>query len=98
MNADEATESAKAIPYPLGMPKEDRPAADREYRKAVSEVEAKFKDWLAREYAPWLAKETQDMIWRKAWADGHAHGYWEVENHYMDLADFAEDVVNQNKE
>ena len=104
MNAAEAEAAVKAIPYPRRAPGKTKAehaenlVQRAEYYKAISEVEGKFRNWLAREYAPWLAKETQDLIWAKAWEYGHSHGYIEVENHYADLADFAEDVVDQNKE
>lgn len=101
MNAQQAADAVKALPYPKSGDydtKEEWQAARRAYQESWGKVTQEFAEYLAATYAPWLVKQTQDMIWRKAWEDGHSSGYSEVENYYMDLASFAEDAVTQNRE
>ena len=98
LNASEATAAVNALAYPTGIKdKEERLAAHRAYREEVSKIESEFTAWLANEYAPGLPAEVQARIWSKSWEEGHAYGYSEVENHYIDNADFAEFVYNAKK-
>lgn len=93
MNALEAEAAVREIPYPEGwVNKEEYYRLRLEYNGAVGEVIEKFRDWLGDKYASEFPKEVQDLIYGKAWEDGHAHGLSEVESHYIDTVDFVEKV------
>lgn len=95
LNANEAIAAVDALTYPSGIKdRDERVAAHAEYNAATSRITGEFREWLANEYAPTMPASVQNKIWGKAWEDGHAYGYREVENHYMDLAEFAEFAFN----
>ena len=95
MNAEEATLAQKALTYPLRSEfpdMESYKAAREEHGEEVSEITGQFRDWLEFEYAGSFPTQVQDLIFHKAWEDGHSSGYFEVEGFYEDYADFAEKV------
>jgi hypothetical protein len=95
MNAEETDEAVKAIPYPEGwVNKEEYHRLRAVYQAAVGEVTGKFKAWLGDNYAGDLPQGIRDMIWGKAWEDGHSSGYYVVEQHYGDYADFASSIFH----
>lgn len=85
MNSAEAVAAARKVPYD--------PKNKKAYHEAIGKIETSFRYWLGREYAFDMNGEQQQVIWSQAWADGHASGYGDVENHYIELADFARDII-----
>jgi hypothetical protein len=102
LNAHEtiaAIDALDATNYPRDITNRDeRLAAHRAYNEAVGKIVGEFKAYLADTYASSLPTAVQDRIWSKAWEDGHASGYSEIENHYIDNADFAEFAFNAGKQ
>jgi hypothetical protein len=97
MNAREAEAAVKELTYPSRTDyssKEIWHAARRAYNEKVREIELKFREWLGNEYAASLPTQVWDKIWSKAWEHGHAYGYSDVENHYIDFAAFADEVAD----
>lgn len=98
LNANEAIAAVDALTYPSAIKdRDERVAAHAEYRAATNRITAEFREWLADEYASAMPANVQMKVWEKAWEDGHSYGYREVENHYMDLAEFAEFAFNAGK-
>lgn len=91
MNATEATEAHEKLPYPVGKGEKAR-AAREEYHEQLSEISGQFRDWLAQEYASDLPVGVQSLIFGKAWESGHSSGYYEIQGHYQEYADFAREA------
>lgn len=83
-------EKVRAVPY-------DR-ANKWAYREQVTAVDKEFKAALAKEYLPDYPEAATNHVWNMAWDMGHASGYSEVENYYMDLAILVVDVVSELEE
>lgn len=64
------------------------------YRRGEIERETKFIKELYKKYG-FVNDELNDMIYSKAYADGHAYGWSEVELHFSDLAEFAKDILTK---
>lgn len=99
MDANEITAADNALDYPFrtNFPDvESYNAARVVYYTEKSALETQFRHWLAEEYASFFPASVQDLIWGKAWADGHSSGYGDVEHHYQELAQFAEEVIREN--
>lgn len=45
---------------------------------------------------PNLSWAVFDLCFEKAWADGHAYGYNEVEYHMADVVEFANELLKAN--
>lgn len=50
-------------------------------------------DRLKQEYGFNLTDAQHALVYSKAYQDGHAYGYSEVEGHYRDLVEFAEELL-----
>ena len=97
MNATEATEAGNAVKYPYwhkGKDLEGHRVDMALYRECQREIDEQFKTWLAVTYSPNMPEAADELIWDKAWADGHHAGYHEVESHYHDYAEFATAIAN----
>lgn len=56
---------------------------------SVALVLREFSDALAEEYLPVdLSIEQRNQVFARAWETGHAYGLHEVEQEYIDLAEF----------
>lgn len=64
------------------------------YRAQVRELETQWQEWLNEEYAPFLSSQSANEIYARAWEDGHASGYSEVESIYVDLASIVQRIFN----
>lgn len=68
-----------------------KPRADRDRqaeREAGYALRIDFGVALGEEYASHLSPALRDIIFEKAWSDGHSSGYHQVESEYDDLVDF----------
>jgi len=65
-----------------------------EKRNRAKAAEAEFRNELESIYAPACSQEQRDILFAKAYADGHYAGYSAIVEHYSDLAEF---IVNFNK-
>jgi len=93
LTTEALTRAVNALHYPTRSPEFPTPEAlakGREaYRAETKRLEREWQAWLADEYAPsGLTEDQAKKIFEKAWEDGHAHGYSEVENYYISLTDF----------
>lgn len=58
-------------------------------RTAVSVVLSDFEAALAEEYLTVdLSRNQRNVLFDRAWGEGHAYGVHEVEHHYGELAEF----------
>lgn len=57
------------------------------YRARSGEIHVQFKATLAVEYLPGVPVAASDLVFARAWADGHSDGHSQVEWMYSDLAD-----------
>lgn len=85
----ETTDTAvRALPYvSYGKPGRD------EYDNAYNELIASFRTQLHQEYLPGFPSEVADLVWGKAYSDGHSSGFYEIENCYNDEADLVKSVL-----
>lgn len=62
------------------------------YHERTSALEAQWREHLREDNAPthWTTEQF-DVVFRQAWADGHASGYSEVENCLWDIVQLIED-------
>lgn len=67
----------------------------RHYNEVAREYEKEIKQSLAEEYD--LNEAEVDVIWGKAWEDGHDCGIRNVISHFYDLASFYEDLKKAHK-
>lgn len=65
-------------------------------RKANAMFNEAFKDYLAKTHGN-DNKKLMDIVYSKAYDEGHAYGFSEVENHFIDLMDFVDEIVNAIK-
>jgi hypothetical protein len=88
-----ATARAAAIPYPSTFTEEERVEARRVYTVQRAELQREFAAELADEYLSGIPRGRRasiaESVFRMAWEEGHSSGYGEVENRYIDFADFA---------
>jgi hypothetical protein len=94
MNAQEAWDAQRALGPLLKGTREER-EAERVRRSAATQVILQeFKQYLYVEHGLNLNEKQHNLVYAKAWEDGHAHGYSEVENHYIELAHFAREILD----
>lgn len=90
-----ASEAVRALIYPSARDPEARLA----YREKVNDIRGDFAKDLAEEYLPDVADNYSEQIpkavFAKAWEQGHASGFSDVENHYIDLADLVNLVITE---
>lgn len=58
----------------------------------TKEIEAEWKLWLYQDAAADLSTEASDLIFQKAWEEGHASGYEEVDNLFRELVELIRSV------
>ena len=63
------------------------------YDTGLASIESSWKEWLYQDAAPDLSKEAADLIFQKAWDDGHSGGYEEVDMHFRDLVALVQSVM-----
>lgn len=73
-----------------------REARDRRERE-WEEVQAERVQIEAEYGTTGMSQRVRDLIWNKAWEDGHASGMHEVRMQYDDLADIAKAALNGDK-
>ena len=66
------------------------------YRAAVAELEAEWREWLFQEHADDMSTEAAQVVFARAWEEGHASGYSEVEMHFVDLIGLVREVNRIN--
>lgn len=94
MNTNELEEATRAVVYPRDVPREERMEAMREYGRQISELEAQWAEWLHEEYSNWASSAQHRELYSRAWSEGHASGYFSIEQEYIDLAEWAERFIN----
>jgi hypothetical protein len=101
LNAHEADAAVRALPRASALPVKEREPVREANKVAEKEITAQFRQWLAAEYPEdsntvWNSA-IHDILWEKAWADGHHAGYHEVENQYEQLASFLVQIEKASK-
>jgi len=59
-------------------------------------VQAPFKRFLALEFGEDLSPTVHELLYEKAYSDGHHAGFFEVQNQYIEAADFARSIIIAN--
>lgn len=65
------------------------------WRAEVRRLEGEWAATLATLYLDGWPSAVIALVYERAWEDGHANGYAEVEGRYQDLAELIEAVVGQ---
>lgn len=62
------------------------------YRERLNELEQQWRAYLLdAHFPPGTSDEEFSVVYRRAWREGHALGYSEVENYLLDLLDFLDE-------
>lgn len=93
-NAQEAWDAQRALGPLLKGTKEEREAERARRSVATQAIMEEFKQYLHVEHGVNLNEKQHNIVYSKAWADGHSAGYSEVEHHYIELADFAREILD----
>ena len=67
-------------------------ASRAECHQASADARQQIKDVILEEAAYDFTPAVRDVIWGKAWEDGHSSGYSEILNEAYNLAGFLRDV------
>lgn len=67
----------------------------RIYNEAFAAIEAEWKIWLYQDAAADLSTEASDLIFQKAWEEGHGSGYQDVDGQFRDLVNLVRSVIIQ---
>jgi len=87
-----------SYPSPAAYPsKYDRSVALTEYQNKVNALVSEWKTWLFDDYASHLNAAQQEVLYTKAYADGHSNGYREIENEFAELAELATSLFSLGK-
>jgi hypothetical protein len=84
------TKTLEATTLALGQAVNGKPFQDpawATYRTEKAAAEEQWAEWLHVTHANEFTTGQARVIYEKAWEDGHAFGYSEVEIHYQDLVD-----------
>jgi len=82
--------------YPVRVPNESKASFDSRVNNHYDQVNAfvsEWSEWLHSEYGSDLTDEQHEMVYTKAYENGHAGGYSEIENEYIELADLATNLI-----
>lgn len=89
LDSSEVSAKVQALPYPTSKDRDENYKLRMEHRAATQQLENKWENWLADEYASQVPVESHSDLFTYAWGEGHSSGYNDVENHYMDIAHLA---------
>ena len=64
-----------------------------ERKSTIRKINDDFKRALHTEYLGAQNELVADKVFEISWQEGHAFGYYEVENHYDEYSEFAEYVI-----
>lgn len=87
---NEYTEKVKEYNIDLQKYKEK----EKEFKEKQNEAKIRYMNDLAKENGiDDLPKEIQQMVFNKAYEDGHSSGYYEVASIYAELAEFVLKII-----
>jgi hypothetical protein len=92
LTADEMA-SLSATKQKFEQDKEAERTAKVAYNTDTERLKAQFKADLFAEHGVTLGDALGEVVWRKAWEDGHSAGYGEIATHFEYLTDII-DTVN----
>jgi len=61
------------------------------HKKSVQDGVDRFSDYLKEEYG--YSDQIHQVIFTKAWEDGHSEGLYSVEGEYSELSDFVDGII-----
>jgi hypothetical protein len=64
-----------------------------EFHRKVGALMPAWMKYLAATHLPAELAHLADLVFAKAYTDGHHAGFYEIESHYGELADFASDLA-----
>jgi hypothetical protein len=86
--AETIDQAINALPF-VRRGHDDRAAYDEAYDTLVEQ----FKDALYAESGEGLTPAQAEHIYQFAYREGHASGWYDIRNQYIDLADFARTIL-----
>lgn len=99
LTTDELKEAVAGVPYPAWpMDRDKKVRLRNEYKQKISALEARWVEWLHKEYLPGVGSEIERLVFSMAWADGHSEGYGSVEWRYEDIAGLVKAVIARDRE
>lgn len=94
LSTEELREALATVKYPHGVAREERREAMKRYHDEQNALILQWKEWLQNQYADGFSTQAADVIYNKAWMEGHSDGYHNVESWYQELVE----MVTQIKE
>lgn len=64
-----------------------------EYEDAYGDLQDQFKDALYETYGEGLNRAQHERAYSLAYQEGHASGWYDIQNYYIDYADFARFII-----
>ena len=71
-------------------------AAEKAYESEKNALLEEFQSALAEENSIDVSSNVHQLVWQKAWEDGHSCGLYAVANHYESYADWADEIIKAN--
>jgi len=70
----------------------------QEHRNGAFEAEQRWRKDLEKEYGVSFDDKVIEIIFEKAWQDGHSNGLKEVENYFDEYLDMIKDILENAKD
>ncbi len=98
LSTAELEQAYKDTPYPKyssKMGKDEYARLRQQWRVDIAALETRWRPWLFNEYLAGydLPESLGDIVFTKAWDDGHSAGYHQVESEYQSIAEFARTIL-----
>lgn len=98
LSTEELEQAYKDTTYPKHtskMAKDEHARLRQQWRVDIAALEARWRPWLFNEYLAGydLPESLGDIVFTKAWDEGHSAGYHQVESEYQAVAEFAREVL-----
>jgi hypothetical protein len=65
-----------------------------EYDDAYGDLQDQFKNSLFEQFGTGLNRGQHERVYKAAESEGHASGWHDIQNCYIDFADFARDIID----
>lgn len=86
--AETINQAVRALPF-VARGQEGR----AEYDDAYGDLQDQFKDALYETYGEGLNRAQHERAYSLAYQEGHASGWHDIQNYYIDYADFARFII-----
>ena len=72
--------------------------AYQEYRKGALEAEKRWRKDIEKEYGVSFDDKVIEIIFKKAWEEGHSNGLREVEHYFAEYLDLVKEILENASE